>query len=316
MTAEKHYSGREVNNILRSVLDEAKKKKMVGEGYTRGDILATARELGISEERLNRALDEHEQRKVKAKWFFKTHLKVGIAAVFLLILLAYFFWPTPFKGSVKITLTSQVDNDFSPRDDLGTFSLFYNDKVYCFLTFFNIHNVHKVKCIFYNPQKEPASVSELTLTDAEGSPYAYFPFDLLITTRTGIWKVKVFVDDTLRAEKDFKVELGKYTVTLAANVDENDEPVEPLNVFSESRHNRVVCYINWPKIKGDHLLEWNWINPSGELAETDSLRIAEEGGSYWAYNSLYLKNRPAGRWKVELIINSFNFAERNFTLTQ
>jgi hypothetical protein len=315
MAQEKRYSAREVNRILRSILNEAKKKRMVGDGYTRGDIAATAAELGISEERVNRALAEHDQRKVKAKWFIKKHFKVAITTLILLGLLAWFFWPTPFSGSVKITMTSQVEDDFSPHDDLASFPLFYYDKAYCFLTFFNIHDEHKVKCIFYNPQKEPVSVSEITLADSDGTRCAFFPLDLLITTMTGTWRAKAFVDNTPRAEKEFKVELGRYTVTLASDVNEDDEPVNSLTSFSESRYDRVVCYLNWPKIKGEHLIEWNWINPSGEPAETDSLRISNEGGSHWAYNSLYLKNRPVGRWRVELLIDSFNFADRDFTIT-
>ncbi len=314
MTDEKHYSGRQVNRILRSILNDTKKKKLIGDGYTYSDIAATAGELGISRERLDRALADRQKRREDAKLFIKKHIKVGVAAVILLGVLAYFFWPTPFTGSVKMIFTTQVNDNFTPQDDLSSFSLFYNKKVYCFLTIFDIHNEHTVKCVFYDPKHKPATASELTITDPDGTKNAYFSLDLFLSSPTGVWTAEVYVDNTLQAEKTFTVTRGNYTVTLTSDVDKNDDPIDSLTTFSQSKHNRVVCYINWSKIKGDHLVEWHWINPSGELAQTDSIRITDQGGGNWAYYSLYLKGKPTGTWRVELIMDSVTFGERDFKI--
>jgi hypothetical protein len=316
MNDEKRYSAREVNKILRSLLEKNRRKQLVGGGYTRSDINATAKDLGIPQQQLDKALADQEIRRYRRKRYIKKYSVLALIGIAVVGFLAFLFWPVYFTGTVKITLTSDVTEEFSPKDDLEHFSLFYHDKVFCFVTIYDIHSEHNVKCIFYDAEQEQVSKSTLLLTGVDDTHYAYFTYDLLLSSQPGKWRVEIYVDDALQAEKEFTIELGVYKVTLTSDMDENDDPVDSLTTFSKAGHERIYCFIDWPKIRGEHLIEWNWIDPDGKLDSTDSLTIIQEGGSHWAYDSMQTKNKPAGQWMVELIMDSFQFGTKEFTLTE
>ncbi|MFC1848772.1 hypothetical protein ACFL27_01070 [candidate division CSSED10-310 bacterium] len=311
----KKFKKKEFRRLLELAFSLSQAEKSPGDAYTEQVIKSTAQELGISEDKMEEAMKLFEQEKLAKK---KKMRLLGVAGIILLsisLIVTYTLWPRHFSGELKMTMTSAVDDNFIAVDELAAFDLFHHKKVFCLVKFFDLKYEHLITWKFFNEQGEFIEKVNLQLTTTT-SPYsAWGSCKLGITSKPGRWRVKIFADEKLIGEKDFTVQYGRYDITLTSKMGEDKTPVDNLQKFLLSKHDRVVCYITWPLFQGKYRGEWKWINPQGTIDEVDTFDIDwEEVKSYWVYDSMFLKNKTAGNWKVEFFLNTVKIGEKEFQI--
>jgi hypothetical protein len=294
--------------------------------YQFEDVKQIANEMGIGEDKINQAYQilqkEKEQKAKEAKAQQARLYSYGIwIGTFMLIagLVYYCNLPNPpFAGTVKLTMASEI-KDFQAVDELTNISLFHYDKIYVHTKFLGLKNNAKAKWKFVKPDGEVYDEVRLDLTDVSESYNAYASTLLKFNTPTGKWKVQMFVDEKLFAEKSFEVDYGECTLRLTAKLDtsRNDNlPADVRNVFSKQKDKYVYTYLDWEYLKHNGKINYKWYLPDGTLADETDFLTKSSGGGYWAYAALNLQKAGIGIHKVVIFFEKAKVFEKNFTVTE
>lgn len=314
---EEKFKKEELQKVVELALSiQNKKIGAAGDTYSKKVLTSTAQELGIDEQVLEEAIREHRRQRAQQRKF-QRRVGLGVGSVLLIAaIVAYIVWPHPFTGNLKLTMTSGVTDNFETVDELDTFLLYYHSKVYCFITFFDLTYKHEITWDYFNEEGELVDKTVMQLTGTGSPYYAYSNCDLSPTSKPGRWTVKIYADGTqLIGEKFFIVEQTPMAITLTAAL-ENKKPTDYRTSFSKSSDTNVYTFIDWQRIKGKYKIEWEWINPDGELKDADELQIEPPGGSWWAYAPMELSDKKPGNWRVVVKLANRIIGEKEFILTE
>jgi hypothetical protein len=323
--AKKNIQENELKRLMEIAYQLNKQEK--GEGYHIEDVKATAKELGISEDKVNQAyeiLEKEKQAKIAHSQALRQRSQnVAIGAlVIIFAIFAYFYFnrPTPaFDGKVNITLTSELDKNL-PKDKLETVELFHTNQVLCFLNIFDMKNAYKLRWELYESDGKLHERLVLNTPTPQNDIYpAYATFRLNINDKLGTWRFKIFADKKLIGEKSFQVTLGKPDISITHEL-AKDFPRYPLSVRTEFRKGidpKVMCHIYWTNLTRKGTTEFNWIDPQGNLFRKVSVNNDpdENGGGYYNFSTLNLIDlKVVGEWRVEVFFDGIKFGEKKFKI--
>jgi hypothetical protein len=300
-----------------------------GEGFNLEDVKKTAQELGISEDKVNKAyeiLELEKQKKIQhSQALQKRTQKVSLIIIGILMIGAlylYFNRPKPeFDGKTTFSITSTLNNG-RPTDNLTVVDLFSHKKINFFVDIYQLQNEYKAKWEYYTPDGtlKKANFLNVKKTGYDLSP-VYDVLDLTIQDKVGDWTFKFYMDDKKVIEKKFRVELGKPDVSLTDELQEKfpKYPLSIKNEFVKGKEEDIICHIYWPKLAQSGRAEFNWVDPKGNSFKRVSLMNdpKETGEGYYNYSTLNMPDvKTFGKWKVELYFEGIKFSEKEFNILE
>jgi hypothetical protein len=320
--AKKNIQESELKRLMEIAFQLNKQEK--GEGFHIDDVKATAKELGIAEDKVNQAyeiLEKEKQTKIAHTQALRQRTqRVSILALaILLAIFTYFYFNRPkpaFDGKVNITLTTSLKDNL-PSDKLETIELFHTDKILCFLNLYDMKHNYKIRWELYEPDGKLHERNSLNANPVGDNYPAYAVFKFNFNEKLGTWRFKIFADDKLISEKPFQIILGKPDITITHEVAEKF-PRYPLSVRDEFRKaldTKIICHIYWTTLSRKGTTEFHWIDPQGKLFRKISLASTPNasGESYINFSTLNMADiKVLGEWKLELYYEGIKFGEKKF----
>jgi hypothetical protein len=323
--AKKNIQEEDLKRLMEIAFQLNKQEK--NEGFHIEDVKATAKELGISEDKINQAyeiLEKEKQAKVAHTQALRrrTQKIAGVALAIFLTIFIYFYSNRPkpvFDGKVNITLTTGIKDNL-PSDKLETVELFHTDKVLCFLNLYDMKYSYKIRWELYEPDGKLHERNAIDSAQPTGDVFpAYAIFKFNFNEKLGTWKFKIFADNQLISEKTFQVVLGKPDITITHEIAEKF-PRYPLSVRGEFKKGidpKIMCHIYWTNLSRKGTTEFHWIDPQGKLFRKVSVKStpAQTGESYINFSTLDMSDiNILGEWKLELYYENIKFGEKKFKI--
>lgn len=298
---------------------------------TLSSIKATAAELGldISSDKIDKAfliLKQEKALEIEQNQRQKIKLIVGAIAMLVLVSgLAFYYFSNrvpEFKGSVNVTLTSRIV-DTKAADILKTYKIFEQSTATLLIEIQEIDKRNKVHYEIYDSNNQ-LFLKKHVATDRIYKPDIYVPVPLTLPIGVGLgtWRIDVYVDEKKQQTHSFEVNWGSVDVTLTDALDNNSymkAPLRKVENFKKSEHTYAICHVFWSiidKKRGGNTLDMKWISPDGKLNEESKIAIkpTNDKAYYWAKAGITLKDKPLGKWKVELWYGDTQISTHDFTL--
>lgn len=297
-----------------SELSEQEKKRLANQ-YTLAEVKKIAWEYDIDASHLEKAYKSMADR--------KENIRLISYALICLVLVGsvatYAIWPRPFKGSIEMTLTSNLSaSQQEPIDQLSKLELYRHNRCYAYFDIFNMDYKHDFRFELRDPNghiKEQKSREFYTEGDTPDHAEVIVPINIPIGAEVGTWQINVFMDDELKLQRSVPVSYGDVEMSFSSDVYGNGKPVSTKVIFNSSEDEYIEAYIFWPLLSGAHLLEWKWFDENNTVYKHHSLQLSPTGTDhYWAGHRMYTADLPKGRSRVEFYLASTKIGEKEFML--
>ncbi|MGB0525638.1 MAG: hypothetical protein ACPGJS_21855 [Flammeovirgaceae bacterium] len=300
--------------IKASELSE-KEKKELSDQYTLQEIKEIAWEYDIDSSKIEAAYKALADRKE----MYQLGMYIAICLILIGSVTAFALWPRPFTGKLELTLTSDYHaNTMMPKDQLKALEIYRHNQHYALISIYNMEYTHSFRLEIIDPDGKIKKQKETEIYGGESKSDEiefYIPLNLPIGATVGDWRYQIFIDDELYLERKVPVSYGAMNISFASELYSNGKPVKVKSVFHAEEDQYVECYVFWPVLSGEHLLEWKWYAPNGEMYKHHSINLEPVGGkSYWAWHHVEAKELQSGRWRVELYMASVKVGEKEFIM--
>lgn len=312
----------EFQRLIELALQLAKKDNP-SDNYTLEDVRKTANELGISQDKINKALqileDEKKEKVIRQHQFqkqFRVWAKWIVAIVVAGLIYYYFSRPVPpFNGVAKVNLSTVIDTQTNlAENEVEKVELFKNNKLYAYIKLMDAQHSHTIKWELYSPGGHLYDKQSLKMPNTPKDIWTGFAtFNFPMNTKLGDWKVVIYADSKPIAERVFKVEWGNVKISMAAGLDRSKKPINISDEFSKANTSTIYCYLDWDLLVRTAEIKWRWKDNKGNLITEETFKLTPSGtAGYWAYDDLSIKDLSPGKYTVELWIENVKFNEKVF----